>query len=587
MMGFLLASCGVVTNLMGGKDIDLKLYAGIIDNNLEVINEALDDGANINEIKGRLSDDTNPVWIAFKHATNNRIPEYLINRGADVNIPDKDGNSLLGWMANSTDVHFCELLIKHGAKIDYEYKGYTALEYVLDHNGRATATEKNIDRIITMLLEHGAKIRPESLKAALKGIYERQSKTKYRVKKRILEGLLQAGYKSGLDPALEAALLGDSSRLNALIKEDKIKKEDEEHILFSTAAFGSIETMKLLKDKDIDLGFMDEYKYTPLIVASYYGNLEMTKYLVNEGVNIETRTTDADSNKSALNEAVENDQYDVAEYLINKGADLKPFALFAGSVDVLNEASQNGNIKMIKLILDNGYPLTDNSIGKAIYFTKDNRTIIMKYFLDTKIDINFEYEGRALLAYAEGLDGIKFLVERGAKVNGKEGESYLRSASESGAIDVVDYLIKKGVNVNAINISTDGEFKGKKLDSALMKAIVRGNFEVVKLLVENGADLEYKWEQVNNDTAVILASGCGSKHILEYLIKKGANINYKNKKGETALMRAASKGGMDNVKLLINNKADKNLKDNEGHTATDLARTNKRKDVVDFLEKTK
>lgn len=385
MTGLILTSCGVVGNLIGGsRDVDLKLYEGIIVNNMEEIKEALEDGANINEIKGRLPSDTIPVWIAFKHSMSLRVPEYLINRGADVNIPNELGSSLLGWMASSTDVHFCELLIKHGAKVDYaDRKGYMPLERVLDYGGRATATEKNIDTIVTMLLENGAKIRPESLQAALYGVYGPQSKTTYRVKKRILEGLLQAGYKSGLDPALEAALLGDSSGLNTLIKAEKMKKENEEQILFSTAAFGSVETMKLLKNSGIDLGFRDKFNYTPLIVASNYGNLEMVTYLVNEGVGMEIRTIDAGSNKSALYFAVENDQYDVAEYLIKKGADIKPFALDVGSVDVFYEASYNGNIKMIKLILDNGYPLNDNAIGRAILFTKDNWTIVMKYFLDT------------------------------------------------------------------------------------------------------------------------------------------------------------------------------------------------------------
>ena len=586
-MGLTLSSCVAVSNLIEGKDSDNKLYEGILSDNIEVINEAIEEGADINHIRGKMLSNSNPVWISLKHAVNNRIPEYLINRGADVNYPDNDGTSLLMYWANNTDVHFCELLIKRGAKVNEENKGYTALEYVLDHNGRDTATEKTIDSIVTMLLDHGAKIRPITLKALLTGGRGWQNITMYNIKKRILEGLLKEGYQSGLDPALEAALLGESSRLDELTKVNKIKKVDEEQILFSTAAFGSVETMKLLKEKGFDIGFKNKFKYTPLIIASLYGNLEMVKYLVGEGVDIETRTIDGNSNKSALNYAVVNNQYDTAEYLIKIGADTKPYALFVGSVDVLGEACDNGDIRMIKMILDNGYPVNDkNLFGATITVLKNKHIDVVKLFLDMGVDINKEYENTMpSMSSVTSLEGIKFLVEHGAKVDGIDGKGDpINSASAGGKTDVVKYLISKGANVNAV-----GDEEGQKLDSALYKAVIHGNFDIVKLLVENGADLEQQFEfgNGNYDTAVITAAGYGSKHILEYIIKAGAKVNYQNVNGETALMRAASSGRKDNVRFLIDNKSNVSLKDNEGKTAIDCARANKYIDIVNILKNSK
>lgn len=594
LAGFLATSCAALGNLlMSSRGVDLKLYEGIILGNLEMINEALEDGANINKITGRLPSDSIPIWIAVKHATSDRILKYLINRGADVNIPKENGTSLLGYWANNTDVHFCEFLLKHGAKANYEHDRYTALEYVLDFNGRATGVEKNVDKIVTMLLENGAKIRPESLEAALNGINEKDSKIMYLIKKRILKGLLQEGHKSGLDPALEAALLGDSPKLDALIKADKMQKSDEEQILFSTAAFGSVGTMKLLKDRGIDIGFRDKYNYTPLIVASNYGNLEMVKYLVNEGMDIKIRTTDAGSYKSALNFAVENDQYDSAKYLIEMGADINPFALDVGLVDVLDAAAKNGNLKIIKLILDNGYPLNNEKINTIIGYGLDSHNYeLLKYFSENKdkyhykgFDYNLALEGK----YSKvDLELAKFFIENGAKVNGSLGSSRLMiSASTHGLTDIVEYLLKKGASANAVTIaSADSENAGKNAESALNMAIIKGNLDIVKLLVDHGADLEQILEFTDGSTVtpVITAAGCGSKHILEYLIAKGANLNYQNSKGETALIRAAANGRIDNVKLLIDNKANKSLKDKDGHTALDLA---KNKDIVKLLEKSK
>jgi ankyrin repeat protein len=109
------------------------------------------------------------------------------------------------FSAYNTDVTFCKLLIKHGAKINkVDNKGYTALEYVLDHSSKGT-TERDINQIITILLNNSAKIKPITLKAALKDGHG-ESENRYSVVKRILEGLIKSGQKSGLNPALEAAI---------------------------------------------------------------------------------------------------------------------------------------------------------------------------------------------------------------------------------------------------------------------------------------------------------------------------------------------------------------------------------------------
>ena len=45
-----ISACGISNGLLGSKAYDIKLYSGIIDNNIELINEALEDGPNINYI---------------------------------------------------------------------------------------------------------------------------------------------------------------------------------------------------------------------------------------------------------------------------------------------------------------------------------------------------------------------------------------------------------------------------------------------------------------------------------------------------------------------------------------------------------
>ena len=323
------------------------------------------------------------------------------------------------------------------------------------------------------------------------------------------------------------------------------------------------------------------------MVASNYGNLEMVKYLISEGSDKEIRTMDAESNKTALYFAVENDQYDVAEYLIKMGADIKPYKIFAGTVDVFNAAWENGNAKMMKLILDSGYK-SNKSVEDCLFINalKSGDSKELKKFKGYSYK-GFDYTN-ALATYKSKLETIKYLVENGAVVNSPEGDEVMLSAAEEGNTDIVEYLISRGANVNAVSVGIDGDVKDKKINSTLYSAIIRGNLDIIKLLIENGADIEQELDfSGGTEAPVLTAAGCSSKNILEYFLKKGAKVNYQNNKGNSPLMRAAYAGRIDNLKILLSYKADKQLKDSNGHTAMDLAKEKKQKEIVDYLEKQK
>ena len=114
--------------------------------------------------------------------------------------------------------------------------------------------------------------------------------------------------------------------------------------------------------------------------------------------------------------------------------------------------------------------------------------------------------------------------------------------------------------------------------TALIDASKNGDLEKVKLLIENGADIEAK--DNNGDTALILASYYRYLEVIQYLVEKGANINATNDNGWTSLMYASKYGELETIKYLLENGTDVNIKNKNGNAALDLAKIEDIKEVL-------
>ena len=94
--------------------------------------------------------------------------------------------------------------------------------------------------------------------------------------------------------------------------------------------------------------------------------------------------------------------------------------------------------------------------------------------------------------------------------------SGLHYATKKGYVDVVNVLIQKGVDVNAV----DNDYK-----TALYWAAQRGHVDVVKLLLQNGADVNAVGEYYKK-TALRIAAEQGHNSVVKMLIRNGAKHNY-------------------------------------------------------------
>lgn len=124
-------------------------------------------------------------------------------------------------------------------------------------------------------------------------------------------------------------------------------------------------------------------------------------------------------------------------------------------------------------------------------------------------------------------------------------------------IEKVKDAIKNGANPNE---------KGDLTYHPLIWATMNGDTEIVKFLIESGADINIKTEKTNF-TLLHIAGIYGRKDICIILIKKGLDVNAKDFKGMTPLIAASYFGHYEVAKLLIKNGADIGIKDSNGETA--------------------
>jgi len=110
---------------------------------------------------------------------------------------------------------------------------------------------------------------------------------------------------------------------------------------------------------------------------------------------------------------------------------------------------------------------------------------------------------------------------------------------EGAHVNIVEMFIEQGADVN------DPPFY------PLHQAVERNSLDIVKILVENGADLEVG--NHNNYTPLHVAAQAKNIEIVKYLIEKGADLNAKNNENKTPLDLAKEQGHKEIVELLSKN----------------------------------
>ena len=110
-----------------------------------------------------------------------------------------------------------------------------------------------------------------------------------------------------------------------------------------------------------------------------------------------------------------------------------------------------------------------------------------------------------------------------------------------------------------------------------------GNLEIVKLLLDSGADINAVSKNGFSATPLQGAAAFNKIDLARLLIARGANVNCRGEGGGSPLHEAAGSGQIEFAKLLLDHGANVNAKDDNGKTPLTIALEYKRTEMAKFL----
>ncbi len=171
------------------------------------------------------------------------------------------------------------------------------------------------------------------------------------------------------------------------------------------------------------------------------------------------------------------------------------------------------------------------------------------------------------------LSTLKSLLDKkiNANVYDDDSDHILMYAAFYASADCMELLINNGANVNAVN---------KTLETPLMWC--NHDLQKTKLLLQHGANVNAI--AASGNTALLVACvGAGQYEIVKFLLDNGADPFAINNKGQTALFRTATFGDTATARMLVNKGIDINAKTLNKETAMETATVNENKEMLYWL----
>ena len=223
--------------------------------------------------------------------------------------------------------------------------------------------------------------------------------------------------------------------------------------LVGACSLGHLEIVKLLLSWSTNNGrISDERVEDALEIASRFGFIEVVRCLIEYG-------TDARALNSALYEAVDCHQVEMAAFLLDNGADFNDSSTQCSSWIY---ACRYGSVDMVRLFLDRGAdPNTVDERGKSPLRSALKDPQLLSILLERGADPNTHFAdgSTALLQLIQRMQGeymraLTVLLEHGANPNltyAATGQTPLMIAALMLRVDLVQLLLEHGADVTQVD----------------------------------------------------------------------------------------------------------------------------------------
>ena len=286
-------------------------------------------------------------------------------------------------------------------------------------------------------------------------------------------------------------------------------------------------------------------------------------------------------NRTVLHEAAEQDKQEIADYLIQHGAEVN--TKDSNGETPLYVAARVNSVEVAKLLLEHGAKVNtkdNDGLTPLLVATSVNSVEVAKLLLQHGAEVNTKSSNgdtplhRA--AYHNSVEVAKLLLQHGVEVYTKNdnGLTPLHIAARHNSVEVAKLLLEHGVEVNT---------KSSNGDTPLHIAARHNSVEVAKLLLQQEAEVNTK--DSNGDTPLhIAARDCDNRvEVAKLLIEHSAEVDTKDSNGDTPLHIAARDNSVEVAKLLIEHSAEVDTKDSNGDTPLHWAARHNKVEVAKLL----
>ncbi|MBN3319285.1 TNKS1 protein, partial [Atractosteus spatula] len=357
--------------------------------------------------------------------------------------------------------------------------------------------------------------------------------------------------------------------------------------LHNACSFGHAEVVSLLLCQGADPNARDNWNYTPLHEAAIKGKIDVCIVLLQHGADPNIRNTDG---KSALDladpsaKAVLTGKYGVLSF--GSGNEEKLMALLT-PLNVNCHASDGRKTPLATQCKRGTASTSQKMLSTPLHLAAGyNRVRIVQLLLQHGADVHAKDKGGLVPLHNACSYGhyevTELLLKHGACVNAMDLWQFtpLHEAASKNRVEVCSLLLSHGADPTLVNCHGKSavdmaptpelkerltyEFKGHSLLQAAREADMAKVKKTLALEIIN-----FKHPQ-SHETALHCAVASPHpkrKQVTELLLRKGANVNEKNKDFMTPLHVAAERAHNDVMEVLQKHGAKMNALDTLGQTA--------------------